>query len=248
MSEPQVTDVFNETNVIFILDLVTNGVWPDGQFKKGRPPVNPAESLKMEFDTREDAIEQMRLLGDTLVENHPSFVSLLGDESVRNGLLKLFSFFQLEPVVKHIGYSVLDSLFTALFPELELIITHMQSDIPQTPSTAATDPLGAAPTPSSDENNKYSRMFDTLDEAGLSSAPSTAKRSSGWLSSFGLGSFSLFSSNSDRAASDDADASLSASASASAGSSTPAAGVRTYRTESTTRRDLIYSHARMHRF
>ncbi len=244
------TDVFNEANVILILDLVTNGVWPDGKFKKGRPPVDPAETLKMEFDTREDAIEQMRLLGDTLAEHHPSFVSLLGDESVRNGLLKLFSFFQLEPVVKHIGYSVLDALFTALFPELELIITHMQSvdvDIPQTPSMTPTDPsIGAAVTPSADETNKYSRMFNALDEADLTAAPSAAKRNSGWLSSFGLGSFSLFSSDSNHGTHHTHTVADPAASAASANS--PAAGVRTQRTESTTRRDLIFSHARMHRF
>ena len=117
----KVSDLTQESQIASLIDMITDSLWPEGTWRKG----NPALTDEAKQSVRDAA--KAKFL--TFALNQSSVVSLLGSDNVKMGISKLFQFFQIEPLVKHLGFTVLDSLIATLFPHLESSIGRLKTDL-----------------------------------------------------------------------------------------------------------------------
>jgi hypothetical protein len=108
-----VESLLNEQALVSQIDWLTELIWPGGKLFEGKPPVTNEEKEALK-------IEALRLLKNSM----PVAVrTLLGKEHCMDAMENLFEFLQMDVLLQHFAYSVLDSLVLELFPELDLVHT-----------------------------------------------------------------------------------------------------------------------------
>jgi len=108
-----VESLLNEQALVSQIDWLTELIWPGGKLFEGKPPVTTEEKEALK-------IEALRLLKNSM----PVAVrTLLGKEHCMDAMENLFEFLQMDVLLQHFAYSVLDSLVLELFPELDLVHT-----------------------------------------------------------------------------------------------------------------------------
>ena len=104
-----VAQATSEPSVTAQIEWMTDLVWPGGVFKTAG--VGVSEEQKEETKTA-----ARRLLLDSIPG---SLKTLLGSHHCEKAMDRFFHFLQMEPLIQHFAFSVLDMLVLALFPELK---------------------------------------------------------------------------------------------------------------------------------
>jgi len=105
----KVSYMTSESQVSIWIDWITSLVWPGGKlFTSGESP------------TEDDIKNTKEAARSVFLKSLPSsYQILLGKAYCSKGMNKMFQFCQIEPLVKHLGYRIVDCLIMELFPELE---------------------------------------------------------------------------------------------------------------------------------
>lgn len=89
-----------EENIAGVINMITDVVWPDGKLFAIQPPITAEAQEK----TAAEAETGIPLLIPASIK------TFLGQELVELRLQKLYRFFQLEPLVRHLAFTLLDKI------------------------------------------------------------------------------------------------------------------------------------------
>ncbi|KAJ3797919.1 PhoX domain-containing protein [Lentinula aff. detonsa] len=97
----------DEPRVMSYLKIFRDGLWPGGKLKPPSVPRSPEERLR----TRDEANRKLSSLVPDLAAN------MIGRSNARRGARRIFAVLQNRRLNQHIAYTVVDEVFSALFPE-----------------------------------------------------------------------------------------------------------------------------------
>ena len=102
----------SEAAVVAQIEFMTDTMWPGGVWKESEPGVGEEEKAETK--------ERARVM---LMQSIPSSLkTLLGTRHTERAMDRFFHFLQMEPLMQHFAFSVLDMLLLTLFPELSGMI------------------------------------------------------------------------------------------------------------------------------
>ncbi|KAJ7070757.1 PhoX domain-containing protein [Mycena amicta] len=96
-----------ESRVMPLVNVFRNGLWPGGKLKPPSVPRTADEKVK----TRDEANRKLSSLVPDLAAN------MIGRSNARRGARRIFAVLQNRRLNQHIAYTVVDEVFSALFPE-----------------------------------------------------------------------------------------------------------------------------------
>ncbi|KAJ7651648.1 PhoX domain-containing protein [Mycena polygramma] len=96
-----------ESRLMVFVNLFRNGLWPGGKLKPPSVPRTADEKLR----TRDDANRKLSSLVPDLAAN------MIGRTNARRGARRIFAVLQNRRLNQHIAYTIVDEVFSALFPE-----------------------------------------------------------------------------------------------------------------------------------
>ncbi|KAF7307170.1 hypothetical protein MIND_00510600 [Mycena indigotica] len=102
------TKIFlEESRVMNLVNAFRNGLWPGGKLKPPSVPRTVDEKIK----TRDEANRKLSSLVPDLAAN------MIGRSNARRGARRIFAVLQNRRLNQHIAYTIVDEVFSALFPE-----------------------------------------------------------------------------------------------------------------------------------
>jgi hypothetical protein len=104
-----VAQAMSEPSVTAQIEWMTDLVWPAGVFRTAGAGVSEEQKEETKTAAR-------RLLLDSIPG---SLKTLLGSHHCEKAMDRFFHFLQMEPLIQHFAFSVLDMLVLTLFPELK---------------------------------------------------------------------------------------------------------------------------------
>ncbi|KAJ7597461.1 PhoX domain-containing protein [Mycena floridula] len=96
-----------DTKLMFFINTFRNGLWPGGKLKPPSVPRTADEKLR----TRDDANRKLSSLVPDLAAN------MIGRSNARRGARRIFAVVQNRRLNQHIVHTVIDEIFSALFPQ-----------------------------------------------------------------------------------------------------------------------------------
>ncbi|KAF5385030.1 hypothetical protein D9615_001235 [Tricholomella constricta] len=102
-----VKSLLEESRVLSFMKIFRDGLWPGGKLK---PPSTP-RSFEEKLHTRDEANRKLSSLVPDLAAN------MIGRSNARRGARRMFAVLQNRRLNQHIAYTVVDEVFSALFPE-----------------------------------------------------------------------------------------------------------------------------------
>jgi len=99
--------LLEESRIMVFVNLFRNGLWPGGKLKPPSVPRTADEKLR----TRDEANRKLSSLVPDLAAN------MIGRTNARRGARRIFAVLQNRRLNQHIAYTVVDEVFSALFPE-----------------------------------------------------------------------------------------------------------------------------------
>ncbi|KAF5352451.1 hypothetical protein D9756_005902 [Leucocoprinus leucothites] len=108
-----VKGLLEEPRIINYLDLLRDSIWPDGKLKGYQPPRTTEEKLR----TRDEANRKLSSLVPDLAAN------MIGRTNARRGARRIFAVLQNRRLNQHIAYTIVDEVFSALFPESNITVS-----------------------------------------------------------------------------------------------------------------------------
>ncbi|KAJ7103236.1 PhoX domain-containing protein [Mycena belliarum] len=99
--------LLEESRIMVFVNLFRNGLWPGGKLKPPSVPRTAEEKLK----TRDEANRKLSSLVPDLAAN------MIGRSNARRGARRIFAVLQNRRLNQHIAYTIVDEVFSALFPE-----------------------------------------------------------------------------------------------------------------------------------
>ncbi|KAJ7610776.1 PhoX domain-containing protein [Roridomyces roridus] len=102
-----VKGLLEEPRLLPVVTLFRNGLWPGGKLKPPSVPRTADEKLK----TRDEANRKLSSLVPDLAAN------MIGRSNARRGARRIFAVLQNRRLNQHIAYTIVDEVFSALFPE-----------------------------------------------------------------------------------------------------------------------------------
>ncbi|KAJ7161278.1 PhoX domain-containing protein [Mycena crocata] len=99
--------LLEESRIMIFVNLFRNGLWPGGKLKAPSVPRTADEKLK----TRDEANRKLSSLVPDLAAN------MIGRSNARRGARRIFAVLQNRRLNQHIAYTIVDEVFSALFPE-----------------------------------------------------------------------------------------------------------------------------------
>ncbi|KAJ7675316.1 PhoX domain-containing protein [Mycena rosella] len=102
-----VKGLLEESRIMVFVNLFRNGLWPGGKLKPPSVPRTADEKLR----TRDEANRKLSSLVPDLAAN------MIGRSNARRGARRIFAVLQNRRLNQHIAYTVVDEVFSALFPE-----------------------------------------------------------------------------------------------------------------------------------
>ncbi|KAE9398516.1 hypothetical protein BT96DRAFT_920831 [Gymnopus androsaceus JB14] len=99
--------LLDEPRIMSYLKIFRDGLWPGGKLKPPSVPRTPEERLR----TRDEANRKLSSLVPDLAAN------MIGRSNARRGARRIFAVLQNRRLNQHIVYTVVDEVFSALFPE-----------------------------------------------------------------------------------------------------------------------------------
>ncbi|KAJ7459152.1 PhoX domain-containing protein [Mycena galericulata] len=102
-----VKSLLEESRVMVFVNLFRNGLWPGGKLKPPSVPRTADEKLR----TRDEANRKLSSLVPDLAAN------MIGRSNARRGARRIFAVLQNRRLNQHIAYTIVDEVFSALFPE-----------------------------------------------------------------------------------------------------------------------------------
>ncbi|KAA1468107.1 PhoX domain-containing protein [Dentipellis sp. KUC8613] len=102
-----VTSFLDEPHIMNFITMFRDSLWPGGQLKSSSLPRSPEEKLH----TRDEANRKLSSLIPDLAAN------MIGRSNARRGARRIFAVLQNRRLNQHIIYTVVDEIFSALFPE-----------------------------------------------------------------------------------------------------------------------------------
>ena len=94
-----------------VIDYLRETIWPRGTLCESAPPVEESDKLEAAVNARE-------IIDDIATYLLPDYISrMIGRSHVKSCLVKFYRFLQQEMLVKHLFFTVMDSLLSDLFPE-----------------------------------------------------------------------------------------------------------------------------------
>jgi len=103
-----VKTLLEESRIMVFVNLFRDGLWPGGKLKSPGVPRTAEEKLK----TRDEANRKLSSLLPDLAAN------MIGRSNARRGARRIFAVLQNRRLNQHIAYTIVDEVFSALFPEL----------------------------------------------------------------------------------------------------------------------------------
>ncbi|KAJ7654812.1 sorting nexin C terminal-domain-containing protein, partial [Mycena rosella] len=103
-----VKGLLEESRIMVFVNLFRNGLWPGGKLKPPSVPRTADEKLR----TRDEANRKL----SSLVPGIPG-CEHIGRSNARRGARRIFAVLQNRRLNQHIAYTVVDEVFSALFPE-----------------------------------------------------------------------------------------------------------------------------------
>ncbi|KAJ7751186.1 PhoX domain-containing protein [Mycena maculata] len=102
-----VKGLLEESRIMVFVNLFRNGLWPGGKLKPPSVPRTADEKLR----TRDEANRKLSSLVPDLAAN------MIGRSNARRGARRIFAVLQNRRLNQHIAYTIVDEVFSALFPE-----------------------------------------------------------------------------------------------------------------------------------
>ncbi|TFY71329.1 hypothetical protein EVG20_g1671 [Dentipellis fragilis] len=102
-----VTSFLDEPHIMNFVTMFRDSLWPGGQLKSSSVPRSPEEKLH----TRDEANRKLSSLVPDLAAN------MIGRSNARRGARRIFAVLQNRRLNQHIIYTVVDEIFSTLFPE-----------------------------------------------------------------------------------------------------------------------------------
>ncbi|KAJ7040313.1 PhoX domain-containing protein [Mycena alexandri] len=102
-----VKGLLEESRIMVFVNLFRNGLWPGGKLKPPSVPRTSEEKLR----TRDEANRKLSSLVPDLAAN------MIGRTNARRGARRIFAVLQNRRLNQHIVYTIVDEVFSALFPE-----------------------------------------------------------------------------------------------------------------------------------
>ncbi|KAJ7492333.1 PhoX domain-containing protein [Mycena latifolia] len=99
--------LLEESRIMVFVNLFRNGLWPGGKLKPPSVPRTADEKLR----TRDEANRKLSSLVPDLAAN------MIGRSNARRGARRIFAVLQNRRLNQHIAYTIVDEVFSALFPE-----------------------------------------------------------------------------------------------------------------------------------
>jgi len=99
--------LLSESRVLSYITLLREGIWPGGKLKPTGVPRSGEEKIR----TRDEANRKLSSLVPDLAAN------MIGRTNARRGARRIFAVLQNRRLNQHIVYTIIDEVFTALFPE-----------------------------------------------------------------------------------------------------------------------------------
>ncbi|KZT43860.1 hypothetical protein SISSUDRAFT_1013638 [Sistotremastrum suecicum HHB10207 ss-3] len=97
----------SDSSLVSLLNTFRDALWPGGQFKTNNTPRTPEERMT----TRQSANRKLSALIPDLAAN------MIGRSNARYGARRIFAVLQNRRLNQHIIYTIIDEVFSALFPE-----------------------------------------------------------------------------------------------------------------------------------
>jgi hypothetical protein len=102
----------SEKAVTAQIEWMTDIMWPGGVWKGSSPGVGEEQKAETKAKAREMLMASIP----------PSLKTLLGAHHCERAMDRFFHFLQMEPLMQHFAFSVLDMLLLTMFPELKAMI------------------------------------------------------------------------------------------------------------------------------
>jgi len=99
--------LLSESRLLSYITLLREGLWPGGKLKPPGIPRSPEERIR----TRDEANRKLSFLVPDLAAN------MIGRTNARRGARRIFAVLQNRRLNQHIAYTIIDEVFTVLFPE-----------------------------------------------------------------------------------------------------------------------------------
>ncbi|KAJ4485767.1 PhoX domain-containing protein [Lentinula aciculospora] len=99
--------LLDEARIVSYLKIFRDSLWPGGKLKPANVPRTPEERSR----TRDEANRKLSSLVPDLAAN------MIGRSNARRGARRIFAVLQNRRLNQHIAYTVVDEIFSALFPE-----------------------------------------------------------------------------------------------------------------------------------
>ncbi|KAJ3837342.1 PhoX domain-containing protein [Lentinula raphanica] len=99
--------LLDESKIMSYLRIFRDGLWPGGKLRPSSVPRTPEERSR----TRDEANRKLSSLVPDLAAN------MIGRSNARRGARRIFAVLQNRRLNQHIAYTVVDEVFSALFPE-----------------------------------------------------------------------------------------------------------------------------------
>ncbi|KAJ6483907.1 PhoX domain-containing protein [Mycena vulgaris] len=99
--------LLEESRIMVFVNLFRNGLWPGGKLKPPSVPRTADEKMR----TRDEANRKLSSLVPDLAAN------MIGRSNARRGARRIFAVLQNRRLNQHIAYTIVDEVFSALFPE-----------------------------------------------------------------------------------------------------------------------------------
>jgi len=102
-----VKSYLDESHLMTFIKLFRDELWPGGDLKTSSAIRTPEEKLR----TRDEANRKLSSLFPELAAN------MIGRSNARRGARRIFAVLQNRRLNQHIAYTVVDEIFSSLFPE-----------------------------------------------------------------------------------------------------------------------------------
>jgi sorting nexin-25 len=102
-----VKGLLSKTRLMSYINLLRDGLWPGGKLKPPGVPRTAEEKIRI----RDEANRKLSSLVPDLAAN------MIGRSNARRGARRIFAVLQNRRLNQHIAYTIIDEVFSALFPE-----------------------------------------------------------------------------------------------------------------------------------